>query len=533
MGTPEAARGRGLAIAVLLTLVIWCVHLVWLQRDSRPPVWDMALHQSYGMNYLDRDPETALAARPWALSGNYPPFVHIIIALLFLITGPGTEVAVLVNLPATFLLLWSLFLLGRDLAGEKAAVWACCLTALIPYLFWMSRETILDYWLSAWLVLFLLLLRRTRGFQLRRESTLLGITIALGLLTKWIFAGFFILPLGYVCWSHRVWSSQKRLINLADSLLVGGALAGIWYIPNLGRLSGYFRENARIGALEGEPRILSFQSFIYYLRLLEGYQLFGVLFVLLALSCYFVWRKRLLPEGRFLAIALLGGYLAMTLLRTKDPRFTMPLLGPMTILCGAWIQSWRRSTVTLAAKSLLVAILLLQTYAINFGVSWLPQEIVIARGYSGSLDWNWNLYLQHYFHILGPPRLEDWKQEEIMRHIAEDAERKGIKPNLALIPDLARFNSANFHLQARLLGLRGDVDHLKRADRGMASFDGFNYVLMTEGDQGMPWTTTASRDLNQIIVDEPRTFRILKMYPLPNGDYVRLYYVHRERSQAE
>jgi hypothetical protein len=377
------------------------------------------------------------------------------------------------------------------------------------------------------------LLRRTRGFELRRESILLGITIALGLLTKWIFAGFLILPLCYVCWTYRIWSSPKRLVHLADSLLVAGVLAGFWYLPNIGKLAGYYMENARIGALEGEPPVLSFQSFVYYLRLLEGYQLFGLLFVLFALSCVFVWRRNLLSEGRFLAVALFGGYLGMTLLRTKDPRFTMPLLAPMMILCGAWIQSWKRTTIALAAKFLLVAVLLLQAYAINFGVSWLPQEMVIARGYSGSLEWNWNLYMQHYFHILGAPRLEDWKQKEIVRHVAEDADRRGIKPDLALVPDLPRFNSANFHLQARLLGIEATIDHVKRRDRGIASFDGFNYVLMTQGDQGMTWTTVASAKLNQIIVDEPEIFLLLKMYPLPNGDYVRLYYIHREDRQEE
>ena len=41
--------------------------------------------------------------------------------------------------------------LGLALSGPAAARWACVLSALVPYTIWLSRETVLDYWLSAWL----------------------------------------------------------------------------------------------------------------------------------------------------------------------------------------------------------------------------------------------------------------------------------------------------------------------------------------------------------------------------------------------
>jgi hypothetical protein len=99
---------------------------------------------------------------------------------------------------------------------------------------------------------------------------------------------------------------------------------------------------------------------------------------------------------------------------------------------------------------------------------------------------------------------------------------------LALVPDLPRFDAANFQLEARLERVQARVDHLQSAARGIPSFDSFNYAVMTEADQGMPWTTLASRGLNQIIVDHPEVFRLLDTYPLPNGDSARLYYIQRE-----
>jgi len=165
-------------------------------------------------------------------------------------------------------------------------------------------------------------------------------------------------------------------------------------------------------------------------------------------------------------------------------------------------------------------------------VKWLPQELVLARGYSGGLRWDWNLYLQHYFHILGQPRREDWKQEEILRKMAEDARIRGVQPELALIPDLPRFNYDNFILMARLRGLPADISRPQGEPKGIESFAGFNYVIMTEGDQGMPWTTAASRALNQLVIDDPRTFRLVESYVLPDGNRARLYSVDRKSSAS-
>ena len=115
--------------------------------------------------------------------------------------------------------------------------------------------------------------------------------------------------------------------------------------------------------------------------------------------------------------------------------------------------------------------------------------------------------------------------------MAQDANRRGLGLSLALIPDLPRFSAANFHLYARLLGLRARVDHLSEAGKGIHSFNGFDYVLMTEGDQGMPWTTGAGRALNQIVMDEHGIFQLVDLFPLPSGDSVRLYAVVRAGGQ--
>ncbi len=515
----------GVLTALLLSCILWTVHFVWLAEDTRPPVWDMALHQTYALNYLgEYAADAEEAAGPWEKTGNYPPLVHLGIAFLYLIFHPGPHIAVLVNIPATFILFWSVYELAKDYGGRAAGQWACLLTALTPYLIWISRETILDYWLSAWFAAGLVVLRKTQGFRSRPWSLLLGCILALGLLTKWFMAGFMLVPLLLVFVEFRTWKHFERSVNFADALIIAGIGAGFWYFPNIPQLARHFVNNAAIGALEGEPPVFSFQSLIYYLRLLEGYQLFGILFAVLCLACVFLWKKQRIGDWRFLLFSIAGGWLVMTLLRTKDPRFTMPLLGPLSVISGTWIQSWTRTRVNRILQSALIALLLWQAYAVNFGVSWMPDRVVLFEGYQGSLRWDWNLYLQDYFNILGKPKKEDWKLEAILRKVVAESEKRRVEPTLALVPDLPWLNEANFTLYARLRKLPVKARHLKSSADGVRCFEGYNYVLMTEGEQGMSWTTRLSEAMNKIIVDHHQVFQLIEIYSLPSGDGARLYF---------
>ena len=486
----------------------------------------MALHQIYALNYVPgfAAPE---GLRIWEFSGNYPPLVHLFVAGTFAIFHPGPHIATLANLPATLLLFWSLLQLGRYFTSPMAARWACILLLLTPYLIWMSRETILDYWLSAWVAASWVALIRTKGFESSLWSRVFGLLCACGLLTKWLFAGFIAAPFLVIAGRQRIWKDEQRLINAAQSIMLAVALAGFWYLPNLTHLFRYFKENAQVGVLEGEPPVFSFQSFIYYLRLLEGYQLFGVLFLLLCAGLFFVVSRRILRDSALWIAFVAGGWFVMTMLQTKDPRFTMPLLVPLMLIPGALLASWGVSRLGRMVQILILAILAMQAYAINFGISWLPQQVILMPGYQGSLRWDWQLFSQHYFGILGAPRREDWKQTEILGRVREEGQRRGAEMSLALVPDLPRFNYFNFQLAAKLAKIPMRIGHLQSADGGVDAFKGYDFAIMSEDDQGMAWSTRAAASLNETILDRHDIFKVIAIYRLPSGDAVRLYFIDR------
>jgi hypothetical protein len=503
---------------------LWLINGIWLILDTRPPLWDMALHQAYALHYVPGFPVPA-GLRFWQLSGNYPPLAHIFIAILFSIFHPSPDIAALSNLPATFLLLWSVLEIGTYLATASAARWACILMLLTPYLMWMSRETILDYWLSTWIACAWAVLLKTDGFKSPQKSRLFGLICAAGLLTKWLFAGFIAAPLMLIALRHRVWRDRRRILHAAQALALTAVMAGVWYVPNLAQLKRYFLENTQIGALEGEPPVLSFQSSVYYLRLLEGYQLYGLLFVLLAAGIVFVWSRHLFKDRLFWMVCIGGGWLAMTALRTKDPRFTMPLLGVLLVAPGSLLAEWGRSLAGRIARLAVVGALLLQAYAINFGIAWLPQNVVLMRGYQGSLRWDWQVFSQEYFGLLGAPRRENWRQEEIINRIAKESRLRRCGMSIALIPDLPWFNTSNFLLAAARAKLPMGFDHLRSADPGLATFDFFDFVILTDVEQGAAWTTQASESLNRFVLARPGIFDPVDTFKLPNNDTAHLYWI--------
>ncbi|MBP1595321.1 MAG: hypothetical protein H6Q05_698, partial [Acidobacteria bacterium] len=45
----RSPRTTGLVVVICLSAALWIVNFLWLRRDTRPPVWDMALHQTYAL----------------------------------------------------------------------------------------------------------------------------------------------------------------------------------------------------------------------------------------------------------------------------------------------------------------------------------------------------------------------------------------------------------------------------------------------------------------------------------------------------
>ena len=501
-----AIKHRFLLAAAFLYLA--AANLIWIARDTRPPFWDMAYHQTAALRICDAFYNfglRAIAIIP-LLTGFYPPLYHTIVAIFYAVFGKTIDAAQWANLPAIAILIASTYGVGRNLLRPLPAATAALLVGFFPYLVWLSRETLVDYWLTAMVALAMWLLIRTDEFSDRKASIAFGVACGLGMLTKWTFPLFVVMP--------ALWFARKNIRNAGIAAAIAAVIAAYWYLPAGRSLQQLANVNNAGAVSEGDPSRLSFPALMFYVRALAGYQLFLPLFLTFIAGAVLLARKF---DRAWLPVILWlgGGWLGLMLFQNKDPRYSAPLL-PAVALISA--QVFQRKEVLIA---LLAPLLLFQHYLISFGVRQLPAAVVLAKGVEGPLSWHWNLYTQRYFDLWGPPAREDWQVQRVLGKISA-ADGKPVR--LGMIPDIPRFDWGAFEFYIALSKFPVTLNRIWIFDESMIA--GNDYILMSEKDQG--WASNISSDLqriNQYILARPDHFRIVDSFPLPNGDMIRLYKV--------
>jgi hypothetical protein len=245
------------------------------------------------------------------------------------------------------------------------------------------------------------------------------------MLTKWTFVFFVLLPAAWVAW--------KNLKNAALAAAVAAFIAAYWYAfagASLLRLLGI---NTAQSVHEGDPGRFSLDAILFYIRALEGSQLFLPLFVLFLAGCALLalhFDRAWIPVLLWMA----GGWLGLLLFQNKDPRYTAPLLPAVALIMARVFQ--RREALVPA----LMLVLVFQHYLVSFGIPRLPAAVVIAKGGDGPVSYDWNLYTQRYFGW-GPPAREDWKIEHVLRDVTA---APGTAVRLGMVPDIPRFDTLAF-----------------------------------------------------------------------------------------
>jgi hypothetical protein len=337
-----------------------------------------------------------------------------------------------------------------------------------------------------------------------------GLAAGLGMLTKWTFVFFLTLPF--------LWFARKNLKNAAIAAGAGVAVAGLWYAKAVPALIEFLRLNQAGAVNEGDPARFGFQAIVFYIRILEGYQLFLPLFLAFLVGAILLARhfnRGWIPIVLWIA----SGWLGLMFFQNKDPRYSAPLLPAVALISARIFQ--KREAWTLALLPLLV----FQHHLVSFGVPRLPASIVVMKGVEGPLSWNWNLYTQRYFDLWGPPAAEDWKIEHVLQTVSSPG---GPPVRLGMIPDIPRFDSQAFQFYIELQRLPVTVNRLVTLDEGaLASND---YILASSKDAGFEAGSFFTQDLksiNHFIAARPDTFPVMETFRLPNGDAIRLYRVRR------
>src|SRR3954469_25033458 len=122
-----AIRHRFLLAATFVYLA--AANLIWIARDTRPPFWDMAYHQTAALRIYDAFSTFGIRAVGIIplLTGFYPPLYHSIVAFFYSVFGKTTDAAQWANLPAMAILISATYGAGRKLLKPLAAAAAAML----------------------------------------------------------------------------------------------------------------------------------------------------------------------------------------------------------------------------------------------------------------------------------------------------------------------------------------------------------------------------------------------------------------------
>jgi 4-amino-4-deoxy-L-arabinose transferase-like glycosyltransferase len=535
---------QGWQILAVIWLVGAMIDRLWFAFDRSVPSWDPADYLIGSMNYwrVLQHPQWLSAdwwQELWRLSSKIPPLTYIATAPFLNVLGTGFDAATCVNLFFSAVLLASVYGLGTHLFDRRVGLWAAGLCLLLPGLYGVRLNFLLDYPLTAmvtWVFFCLTVWRDVSRpqsiFQWQQViktglwAIAFGVSLGLALMVKQTVLLFLWFPLLWVTGEILASFAWGRLLQLVGALLVSVPIWGGWYRANwLLILTSGKRATIDSALAEGDPPLNSIDAWTYYWDRLPEQVSFPLLVIPLAgflvyfLRVLWIWARErwqkvnLKAEGRdlrinrfssafplgtfsWLAVFWVGAYLLCSLNVNKDFRYVLPYL-PVLAIALAWgLLQWgwlvRSLTVTTAMVLCLINL---------FGSEFVPLPSWLRTPHSPYLGAEFP-----HSQIIG----EIVKTEPYLRSTL------GVLPST---PEINQHNFsfygslANFQVYGRQVGVRSS--QIGQDARSLSWF------LTKTGEQGS--VPESQGQMIQTIATSPE-FAPLRHWSLPDGSILQLYH---------
>ena len=300
-------------------------------------------------------------------------------------------------------------------------------------------------------------------------------------------------------------------MNLLDAGILAIPLVFWWYLPNLTHLMNHFEITVLAGDLEGDPGMESLLGWLYYPRCLFSY------YLQLPLAGFLVWGLVRAQKGlrrspmNFLIWWLVGSLLLLTLLKAKDPRYVMPLAGPLGLLM---VMVWHeRSRVIVAV----LTVAFLQFVTISFPTPLSPVKVALFDLENDtdyrSLRQELIFYQTRYFDVAGPPRQDDWRQDDLL-----DVMENG---NVGFVPETAHLNPMSLQLLAVRRGKGLKILRLGQNADSTQLLSSVRFVVGKTGHQGISYLTLYNREIYDQL--EQLKWPLVQTWELPDHTQVQLW----------
>jgi 4-amino-4-deoxy-L-arabinose transferase-like glycosyltransferase len=545
---------KGLPILGLIWLVGAIGDRLWFALDHSIPDWDQADYLTGVLNYWQalQTPQWFSGdwwTRLWQLSSKIPPLVYITTAPFVGLFGGGADQSTLVNLWFSALLLGSVYTIGISLFTLPVALWAAGLCLLMPGLYRVRLDFLLDFPLAALVTLCFACLTvwrqgrrlKAQGLRIKNETDFslypssfslsdwllaaaIGITLGLALMVKQPALLFLVVPL---VWAgvETIWQrAWMRLLQLVLAVCLSTVIWLPWYRTNwLLMLSATKRATVDSAIAERDPSLLSLDAWTYYLKAMPAMISLPLLVVPL-IGFLFFWRRSRVsclgedfePKPKnyrqqvyatsqaaltWLVGYCAGSYVLSSLNVNKDDRYVVPYLPivalllayGMTLLPRRWkLLQW--STVGLA-----IALMLSNLVAMSPGST--PLQTVFGQ----------------HFAYTG----EAYPHEQVIAAVIQA--QPYLRSTVGVVPSTGQLNQHNINYY-------GNLQNFRVYGRQV----GTRRSQVEQDARSIAWFLTKTGDQGSIRQQEPQTalikaveqgadFTLYKTWTLPDRSLLKLF----------
>ncbi|MEG4423773.1 MULTISPECIES: phospholipid carrier-dependent glycosyltransferase [unclassified Microcoleus] len=485
------SEGKSLLVLGIIWLLGAISDRLWFAFDRSVPAWDQADYLTSTLKYLQalQHPQWLSGewwTNFWLLSTKIPPLAYILTVPFLQVFGTGGDRATLVHLLFSAILLASVYNLGVQLFNRQVGLWAAAICVLLPGLYGLRLQFLLDYPLTAAITFAFYCLTMWKASEGKKEegssatdfitdvtdvtdrtqleeptkkkykfspspnlplspssffwAIAFGISLGLSILVKHTTVLFLFTPIVWLAVGAVRQKAWGRLAQLAGSLLLSAAVFGPWAKTNwLLILTGGKRATVDSAIAEGDPALNTIDAWIYYGQHLPE-QISWPLLLIPLVGLILYWRRRQdsssilhLNSCRWLAVFWGGAYLINSLNINKDDRYGIPYLPVLSIFLAycltLWPSRWGRQ-IRWGTIGLAILAMLLHMWPLGgaFGHSLVQ---IISPGNSN-------------YPYLG----KEWPHREV---IAEIIDREPyLQSTLGVLPSTPEINQHNFNYYGAL-----------------------------------------------------------------------------------
>jgi len=528
----------------LLLLVLLLFHIVnnviIVTNDNTPLLWDGGDYFLKSLKYYDvfANFGSDFISRFNAVSTYRPPLFMLSSLPLYLAFGRSTDVAIMTNILYLIILVLSVYGIGRRIHSKEVGLMAAFIVSIFPIIFGSSRVYWQDFPLTAMVSLSIYMLIRADYFRDRKYSILFGLSIGLGMLTKWTYSVFLAGPFLYFFISSFKRSPENHekafrpVLNASISIFLGMAVASFWYIPNgwdvAGKLfglsvgiTGETGEKAtrfqQLGETIGPSGVFNIKSLTYYAGQLVSHQITFFFAILLIIFTFSFMKRRDKKMVWTLLLWIVVSVVAFTLIKNKTMRNTIPMLPAIGLIIASGIIEIKKKGLRIGVCVIVVIVGFFQYMFTSYGASYLPKRISIKIPIGEVI-----FFQQHenYSYALYKAKTVDWKSDEILNVIASTSgEKKNVK--IVLMPRDA-FSWMAFEYSSYLKGM--PFTFIGAVDFPESVLDS-DYVLIKEGGFFVPWFLMDNiQHSYELIQKNIEDFTLIKSVVLPeDNNFLSIY----------